>query len=112
MSQGTALLLSIAIEAAVAAGLVLAWRDLAIWRALLAAAIPSVSTHPIAWWGVGALEAHLPYGLAVAVVEAAVVLVEAVGWRLLTPLGWRRSLTASLVTNAVSAGVGLALHLA
>ena len=53
----------------------------------------------------------LNYALAVAIVEAAVVVVESFGYRWIALLSWGRALLASLVANAASTGLGLALYM-
>jgi hypothetical protein len=107
MSQITALVLSIAIEAVIAFALVrgLAWGN--GLRAAAAAAVGTLVTHPFAWRGIPQLEVVIGYGWAVAVVETGVVLAESIAYRLLVPLDWRRALIASLIANGASTAAGL-----
>lgn len=110
MNQITALILSVLIEAVIAAALVTLWRAGDARRAALAATLATLVTHWAAWWGVSSLEGSLGYLPAVVVVEACVVLAESVAYRLIVPLRLPRALVVSLVANAASAGVGLALY--
>jgi hypothetical protein len=107
MSQTTALVLSIAIEAVIAFALVrgLSWGS--GLHAAAAAAVGTLVTHPFAWHGISRLEGVIGYGSAVAVVETGVVLAESIAYRLIVPLAWRRALIASLIANAASTAAGL-----
>ena len=130
MGQGAALALTLAVESLVilavlrrrrgrpvddpAAGtaavpsLPVAWP-----RALAAAVLPSLLTHPPAWRAALALPAE-GYAAGVLLIEAAVVSAEAVVLRALlrsTPLSsWRDAFTLSLLANAASYGVGSLLQ--
>jgi len=110
MSQTFSLFLSILIEAAVAFAVM--W--ISGWgsgmRAMLAATIGTLVTHPIVWQTVPALEPAIGYGVAVVLVEGATVLAESIGYRLIVPLPWGRALAVSLVANVASAGAGLAYY--
>lgn len=110
MSQTAALLLSIVIEAAAAALLVRVWRRGDPARAVLAAALATLVTHMAVWRGVPPLADLVGYGPAVLLVEVVAVLAEAPAYRLVVPLGWRDALLASLIANAASTGIGLALY--
>jgi hypothetical protein len=79
-------------------------------RAALAAAVATLTTHAGAWHGVIMLEPALGYVTAVAAVEAIVVLAEAVAYRCIVPLPWPDALLVSLIVNAASTTVGLALY--
>ena len=107
MSQTTALVLSIAIEAVVAFALIRALGWGSGLNAALAAALGTLVTHPIAWVLMLRLESPLGYTAAVALVETGVVLAESIAYRLLVKLVWRRSLLASLIANAASTAAGL-----
>lgn len=110
MTQIVALLLSLAIEAAVAASVA----KIARWgnprRAAAAAILATLITHGLVWPGVSALERLLGYLPAVLVVETCVVAVESIAYRLIVPLGLSRALLLSLIANAASVGVGLAFY--
>lgn len=112
MSQSTALLLSLVTEALTALALVRAWGE--GWaraaRAALAAVLATLLTHPLAWAAMLGLMDEIGYAAAVALVEAAVVLMESLAYRLLVPLPGGRALLASLVANGASAGLGLLLY--
>lgn len=107
MTQTAALVLSIAIEAALAFAMIrgLGWGD--GLNAALAASLGTLITHPVVWYAVPRLSAPLGYAGAVALVETGVVLAESVPYRLIVPLPWRRALPASLVANAASTAAGL-----
>jgi hypothetical protein len=110
VSQSAALLLSIMIEIVVAATLT----GMARWgpaqRAALAAALATLATHWAVWCSVLWLMPWFGYWPAVVLVEACVVAAEAVAYRLIVPLGWRRALAVSLAANAASACIGLTLY--
>lgn len=113
MDAATARLISVLVEAAVAAALV-AWRR---WPArgravgaAGAAALGTLASHPLAWDSIVALTPRVGYGAAVSAVEALVVLGEAgvYVWVLALPL--RRALMLSLAANGASLAVGLFLY--
>jgi hypothetical protein len=110
MSQAASLAFSLLIEAVAAFGAM----RISGWgsgpRAALAAVAGTLVTHPIVWRTVPALEPIIGYGVAVALVEGATVLAESVGYRLIVPLSWPRSLAVSLAANAASTGAGLAYY--
>ncbi|HKU95126.1 MAG TPA: hypothetical protein VJR58_07620 [Vineibacter sp.] len=110
MSEVDALLLSCAIEAAVAAVLVWRMRWGPAGRAALAAGLATLATHWIAWRSVLWLLDGLGYPAAVLLVETVVVAAEALAYRLIVPLDLRRALILSLAANAASTGAGLALY--
>jgi hypothetical protein len=110
VTETTALLLSIAVEAAAAALLMRAWQHGNAARAALAAATATLLTHGAVWTGVPVLAEALGYGPAVLLAELAVVAAEAPAYRLIVPLAWRDAAAASLVANATSTGFGLALY--
>ena len=107
MSQTAALTFSIVIEAIVAFALIrcLGWGS--GLNAALAASLGTLATHPVVWYAVPRLTAPLGYAGAVALVETGVVMVESIAYRLVVPLSWHRSLTASLIANAASTASGL-----
>lgn len=109
MSEPAALLLSVILEAPVAAFLVwwTGWGCPA--RTALVALPATVATHPLAW---EAMVAFIPvhgYAPAVGAVECGVVLVETVFYALLVPLGRGRALAVSAAANAASVAGGLGL---
>ena len=110
MTQAEALLLSIAIEAAVAWPLVAGLR----WghgpRAALAAIVATLLTHWAAWAGFQRLYEHLDYALTLVVVEGCVVAAEWIAYRWIVPLPAGRALLASAIVNASSTLVGVALY--
>ncbi len=110
MQQSLALIVSVAIEAAVAAVLVgrLGWGSGV--RAAVVAALATLATHWLAWWCMLRLMEPLGYAIAFAGVEAAVVLAESMAYLVFVPLPVGRALLTSLAANAASAGLGLALH--
>jgi hypothetical protein len=103
------MLLSIAIEAAVAAVLIsaLCWGSAA--RAAAAATVGTLLTHWFAWhWSSPLMTAigDIPGFIAV---EACVTMVEAGVYRFLVPVNLVRALVLSLAANGSSAVVGLVL---
>lgn len=108
MDQTTAFALTLAVELLV----VIAWsrrRMDAVWPRLIAAGLlPSLLTHPLAWHAAAALPVA-GYARGVSVIEAVVVLVEAVLLRLLLRLAWREAFLLALVANAASFAVGALL---
>lgn len=107
MDQSAALIFSIGIEAATAAGLLrlLGWA--APWRGVAAAALATLVTHPVVWWSVPVLEPSTGYWPAVLAVEALVCLAESVVYRFLLPLAWPKALAVSVMANAASTIAGL-----
>jgi hypothetical protein len=110
MTQLTALLLSIASESVAAWTLVAAWSWGNPWRAALAAVLGTLATHWAAWWTMLWLMESLNYGIALVIVETAVVLVESLGYRLIALSSWTRALLASLIANITSTMFGLTLY--
>lgn len=107
MSQTTALIFSIAIEAVVALVLIRALGWGSGLNAALAASVGTLVTHPIVWALIPRIEEPLGYAGSVALVESGVVLAESIAYRLLVPLRWRRALIASLIANGASTAAGL-----
>jgi hypothetical protein len=107
MSQTTALIMSIAIEAAVAFVLIRALGWGSGLNAALAASLGTLVTHPVVWVLIPRLEGSIGYAGSVALVESGVVLAESIAYRLVVPLMWRRALVASLIANAASTAAGL-----
>jgi len=109
MSQPLAMLLSIAIEAAVAAVLIGALRWGSAGRAAAAATVGTLLTHWFAWqWSppVMAVIGDIPGFIAV---EACVALVESGIYRFLVPLSLGHALVLSLAANGSSAALGIVL---
>lgn len=72
-------------------------------RAVLDGALLNLLTHPLAWGAV------LGLGWPLLPVEAAVTAAEALGYRVVTGLTWRRAGLVSLACNALTTVVGLLL---
>lgn len=72
-------------------------------RAAGDACAANLLTHPCAWWAV--LSAGAPWGL----VEAAVLVVEAMVYRTVTGLRWPRAVATALLANGVTAAIGAML---
>jgi hypothetical protein len=112
MTQSLALLLSIVVEAISAYALIGACGWGSPLRAGLAAALGTLTTHWGAWssiiWLIETNE--IDYAPAVAAVESAVVLVEAIGYRLIVPLPLSQALLASFIANGASTASGLVLY--
>ncbi len=79
----------------------------ALWRMLLLVVGVSLITHPFAWWSNRGLAPMMPFATRAALIELAVVVVEAVLLRGGLLLRWRAALTTSLVMNMASFGYGL-----
>jgi hypothetical protein len=110
MPEWLALLLSIAIEAVVAAAMIEMLRWGSGRQAALAATLGTLATHPLAWNGMILLMEQLDYGPAFLCVEAAVVLAESLAYMLCARQPVGRALLLSLVANGASSGFGLALY--
>jgi hypothetical protein len=110
VSQWLALLFSIGTEAVAAACVVaiLGWGSTP--RAAAAAAVGTLATHWLAWWGVLRLMDPFGYIPAVIGIETGVVLAESVVYFALVPLPLGRALVISLAANCASAGLGFALY--
>jgi hypothetical protein len=109
MSQPLAMLLSIAIEVAVATASISALRWGSAARAAAAATVGTLLTHWFAWhWSPSlmALIGDIPGFIAV---EVCVTLVEAGVYRFLVPVRLGRALVLSLAANGSSAAVGIVL---
>src|SRR5215467_11729894 len=107
MDQLSALAASIAVEGLTAAVLLVRLGGAKLLRGVLAAALATLATHPVAWPGITALEPVAGYWPAVLLVEALVCLAEAVAYRLLVPLSWPAALAVSVAANAASTLAGL-----
>ena len=108
VTQLEAYAITLALEAAVAA--LLAPRfEANSRRAALAAALGSAVTHPVFWpaayWLYPALK-----GFAVPALEAAVIIAESAGYRLLATPRWRNALILSALANAASWLTGALLY--
>lgn len=103
--QLQAYLLTLLLELPVALALACVW-GLPLPRASLATLLASSLTHPLAWQTALILVTMRLWWLVWLLVEAGVVLVEALvfGWVLRVP--WRRALWLSFLVNAVSASAG------
>lgn len=109
MTQVSALLVSIAIEAAVAAAAIRVLRWGRSSRAALAAALGTLLTHWIAWQVVPTamnIIGTMPGFLAV---ELVVTAVEAVVYLFIVPLSAVRAIVMSLIANGSSAVAGIIL---
>ena len=107
MSQPLAMLLSIGIEAPIAAALIraLGWGSAA--RAAAAAALGTLLTHWFAWNWSQPLMAAIGDTPGFLAVEAGVTVVEAVVYRFLVPVNVGRALALSLAANGGSAAIGI-----
>lgn len=109
MDQGSALMLTLAVELPVVivllrrASVVVAWP-----RAVTVIVLASLVTHPFAWRAARALSPD-EHTLGIAIIEAVVVAVEALWLRALLPISLRTSVLTSLIANAASFGVGALL---
>ena len=110
MTEADALLLSVAVEAPAAALLIWLTRWGPAWRAASAATLATLGTHWLAWRSILWLMPWSDYAATVLLVEAGVVAMEAIAYRLIVPLGLRRALVMSLAANAASTVIGLMLY--
>lgn len=102
MNQAQALALTLACETPLACW----WlREHPLARTAFAAMAASALTHPAAWHLASRLSPS-QYRAGLWWIEAAVVLVEAVVFRLVLRLAWPRALAVSLAANALSMAVG------
>ena len=110
VTQASALLLSILIEAPVAAALVggLGWG--CAGRAGWAAALGTAMTHPVAWPAILWCSGMIGYWPGLLVTEGGVVLAESLAYYTVVPMPAGRALLASLVANAASTVAGLLLY--
>ncbi|MBK6917713.1 MAG: hypothetical protein IPH07_09960 [Deltaproteobacteria bacterium] len=83
----------------------------AAWRVCVMAFAVSLVTHPFAWWSNRGLAPLLPFATRAALVESAVVIVEAVLLRGALRLRWRAAIVTSLAMNVASFGYGVWLML-
>ncbi len=79
----------------------------ALWRIVLVLAGASLVTHPFAWWANRGLFGVFAFEVRVAIVEAAVVIVEGVVLRWGLRVGVALAFGTALVMNAASFGFGL-----
>jgi hypothetical protein len=107
-----ALILSLAIEAPVAAAVVAVGRAGRPAAAAGAAVVATLLTHGFAWRAILVASETLDWGIATAIVETLVVLVEAVVYRVVAGLSPRVALTVSFLANAASASFGIGLWIA
>jgi hypothetical protein len=108
LSQLEAYAITLAVEAVVAA--ILSARFGAnSRRAALAAFVGSALTHPPFWYAAHWLYPALK-GFAVPLLEAVVIVVEGIGYRLLATTRWGTALLLSALANAASWLIGYGLY--
>jgi hypothetical protein len=109
MTQSLALVLSVAVEAAVAALIArrTAWSAPAL--AALAATLGTLATHGFVWQGVEDGMDAIGYWPALALAEAGAVAVEALSYRLIATTRLSQALLLSGAANGASSGLGLLL---
>lgn len=107
-----ALLLSLSVEALIAAAVVGIDGRCRPTGAAAAAVVGTLLTHRLAWEAVFVATDHLDWVSAVLLVEAVVVIAEAAVYRAMTVLSTARSLLVSLLANAGSTALGFGLWLA
>jgi len=108
LSQAQALVITLGVEGAVAALIAPRFSATRV-RAAAAAIGGSLTTHPFVWWGVLALWPRFG-SAATPFFEAAAVIVEAVGYRLIATRRWRDAAFLSIIANLASWGLGIALQ--
>jgi F0F1-type ATP synthase assembly protein I len=102
--QGVAFAATLAVEIFIVMLATVRWPASPVLR-LAAAVLPSCFTHPLAWRAIGNFGAH-DYAAGLCLVEAIVILVEAVCLRLVLKLSVPRSLLLSFTANAASGAAG------
>lgn len=112
VSQLDALLRTLAIEApvAIACLLIATRRDerrVPPWQMLLVIIGCSLITHPLAWWSNRGLAELFKFAPRAAIIEAAVVIVEAVILRGGLLVRWPVAIATAFVMNMASFGFGL-----
>lgn len=80
------------------------------WRMVLLVVGASLVTHPLAWWSNRGLADVLAFETRAAIIEAAVVVVEAILLRGGLLVRWPAALSTALVMNMASFGFGLWLQ--
>ena len=113
MSQLGALLLSVLVEAplAAAAGARCGKRGAReLGRMACIALAATLLTHPLAWWANRLLAAALPFAPRALLIELGVVLVEGLLFAWLARLARTRGLLVAALTNGASFGVGLVVY--
>jgi hypothetical protein len=109
MDQGSALMLTLAVELSAVIVLLRRASVVVVWpRAVTVIVLASLVTHPLAWRVARALSPD-EYTLGIAIIEAVVVAVEALWLRALLPIGLKTAAITSLIANAASFGVGALL---
>jgi hypothetical protein len=109
MDQGSALMLTLAVELPVVIVLLRRASVVVVWpRAVTVIVLASLVTHPLAWRVARALSPD-EYTLGIAIIEAVVVAVEALWLRALLPIGLKTAAITSLIANAATFGVGALL---
>jgi hypothetical protein len=109
MSQPAAMVLSIAIEAAVAAALIALLRWGSPARAALSATLGTLLTHWFAWHAAPPVMESIGVIPGFFVIETGVTLVEAAVYLVLVPVNPGRAFLLSLAANGSSAAVGAVL---
>jgi hypothetical protein len=109
MSQPAAMMLSIAIEAIVAARLIAALHWGRPARAALSATIGTLLTHWFAWHSAPPVMAAIGVIPGFVAVESCVTVAEAAVYFLLVPVSSLRALLLSLAANGSSAAAGVVL---
>lgn len=103
--QLKAYLLTLLLELPVALALARVW-DLPLPRVGMTTLLASSLTHPLAWQTALMLVTMRPWWLVWLLIEAGVVVMEALVFRRLLRLPWSRALWLSFLVNAVSASAG------
>ena len=109
MSQPAAMVLSIAIEAAIAMALIAVLRWGSPARAAVSATLGTLLTHWFAWHSAPPVMAAIGVVPGFVAVEAIVTLVEAGVYFFLVPVSSLRALLLSLAANGSSAAAGVVL---
>lgn len=113
MSQWQAFLVSISIEAVVAyifSYIINKEKKSRHFRCALTAIFSTAVTHPFAWCFNAYIFITIPFVYRAFIIETFVIITESFTYRLVTDLGWWRSLLLSIVANVFSFGLGLVIY--
>jgi hypothetical protein len=110
LNQLTALFLSLVIEVPIVWSLSFnRVNHLGLVRILIIAICATVLTHPWVWSIDELLAGYLSFPIRSAIVESGAIIVEAIVYRLLFELPWRRAILISIIANLASFSCGLIL---
>lgn len=113
MTQPVALLIGLLIEIPLVMGLAIATKKMTfkeLFQLLIIICATNFITHRIAWESNDIFMPYLNFTIRATIIELAVVVVEGIVYAVVSELGWKRGLFASLVANTASFFGGLAIY--